>query len=102
MSDYFPFDQASKLPTPPWHMADDLPALKAWEAAHGHDVRLKCYPEYGCQAVQACLDRVTELIAHARRISAGPGMAVYVADLEKALGLVLDVELPHKIGQNDG
>lgn len=22
---------------------------KNWEAAHGHDIRLKCYPEFGCQ-----------------------------------------------------
>ena len=24
-------------------------ALEKWERAHGHDVRLKCYAEYGCQ-----------------------------------------------------
>jgi hypothetical protein len=22
---------------------------EAWEAAHGHDFRMKCYPEFGCQ-----------------------------------------------------
>lgn len=24
-------------------------ATKKWEAEHGHDIRLKCYPEFGCQ-----------------------------------------------------
>lgn len=42
---YQPWDRYEKLGEPPW----SGPALKAWEAAHGHDVRLKCYPEFGCQ-----------------------------------------------------
>ena len=40
-----PFDRDEKLGAPPWHG----PKLAAWEAAHGHDARLKCYPEFGCQ-----------------------------------------------------
>lgn len=44
-SDYEAWDQEAKLGEPPW----SGPALAAWEAAHGHDARLKCYPEYGCR-----------------------------------------------------
>jgi hypothetical protein len=47
MSTYRAFDQHEKLGPPPWR-ADD-PALLRWETAHGHDVRLKCSPEYGCR-----------------------------------------------------
>lgn len=43
---YRPWDQESKLGPPPWQPAD--PKLQAWQQAHGHDVRLKCYPEFGC------------------------------------------------------
>lgn len=50
MSDYRPFDQDKWLLTPPpWH--PNNPALVAWEAAHGHDFRIKCYPEFGCLAI---------------------------------------------------
>jgi hypothetical protein len=40
--------------------------LKKWEAAHGHDIRLKCYAEFGCQLlvdpeeIIRALDEVTE------------------------------------------
>lgn len=44
---YRPFDQRRWLGDPPWS-GDEL---IAWETAHGHDVRMKCYVEYGCQAV---------------------------------------------------
>jgi hypothetical protein len=33
-----------------WTHPEQVPA---WEAAHGHDLRLNCYPEYGCQVVAA-------------------------------------------------
>lgn len=46
---YKPFDQADHIGDPPWSPAD--PAVQAWEAAHNHDVRLKCYVEFGCQAL---------------------------------------------------
>src|SRR3954469_2172352 len=57
MSDepYEPFDQEARLPPPPW--SPDDPALKAWEAAHGHDVRVKCYVEFGCQVIEESLER---------------------------------------------
>lgn len=32
----------------------------AWEEAHGHDVRLKCYPEYGCQVLEVARQRVED------------------------------------------
>ncbi len=47
--DYRPFDQERHGLTRPWRAG---PALDAWEAAHGHDIRLKCYPEFGCQAIE--------------------------------------------------
>ena len=52
---YEPFDQDKWLPAPPWRPDD--PALIAWEKAHGHDVRLKCYVEYGCQVIESTLER---------------------------------------------
>lgn len=44
---YRMWDQEDKLGPPPWSSED--PKLIAWEAAHGHDVRLKCYVEFGCR-----------------------------------------------------
>lgn len=44
MSGYAPFDQEKHLGEPPW----SGPELDDWEEAHGHDVRQKCLPEYGC------------------------------------------------------
>ena len=58
--DYSPFDQDEKLPSPPWKPTH--PALVAWEAAHGHDVRLKCYPEFGCRVIEAALERENETL----------------------------------------
>lgn len=46
---YQPFDQEKWLGDPPW----SGPALEEWEAVHGHDARLKCYAEYGCQVIEA-------------------------------------------------
>lgn len=51
---YAPFDQPEKLGPPPWKNND---ALDAWIANHGHDPRLKCYVEFGCQAIEADLER---------------------------------------------
>jgi len=50
---YQPFDQDEKLGPPPW---PDGPSLTAWEDAHGHDVRLKCYVEFGCQVIVTSLE----------------------------------------------
>ena len=62
MSDYRPFDQARWLGEPPW----SGPELEAWEQAHGHDVRVKCYPEYGCQAIDYELAAVKDELDAAR------------------------------------
>lgn len=56
-------------------------------------------PGERCSA-QLRLDAVRDLIAHARQISDSASMVVYVADLERTLGL--DAPVPHKVGQNDG
>lgn len=48
---YKPFDQEEKLGPPPWGALDEKVAN--WERAHGHDVRVKCYAEYGCQVIEA-------------------------------------------------
>lgn len=45
MNGYRPRDQTVWLGEPPWQ---DSESLQAWENAHGHDPRLKCYPEFGC------------------------------------------------------
>lgn len=37
--------------------------LTAWEAAHGHDVRTKCYPEYGCLVIEPALRRIVDSLA---------------------------------------
>ncbi len=56
---YTPWDQDEHLGPPPWSEYD--PHVIAWEAAHGHDVRLKCYAEYGCLVIeQDAYDRGVE------------------------------------------
>ena len=55
-SDYRPWDRDEKLGPPPWSGTD--PKVIAWEQAHGHDVRLKCYPELGCQLVEVRAERI--------------------------------------------
>lgn len=44
---YTTWDVEKHLPGQGWKPDD--PKVVAWETAHGHDPRLKCYPEYGCQ-----------------------------------------------------
>ena len=61
-STYRPFDQ-DRLGDPPWSRTD--PRVMAWERAHGHDVRLKCLPEFGCQAV---IDRAERIEDAAREV----------------------------------
>lgn len=39
----------------------DEAEAKKWELAHGHDIRLKCYPEYGCQLLIDPEDLLTEI-----------------------------------------
>jgi len=43
---YKAWDREEKLGPPPWDPKD--PKVVAWEAAHCHDVRQKCYVEFGC------------------------------------------------------
>jgi hypothetical protein len=35
--------------------------LKKWEAMHGHDIRLKCYAEFGCQLLVDPFDIIRAL-----------------------------------------
>lgn len=51
-TDYEPSDRDEKLGIDPPY---DSALLAAWEEAHGHDVRLKCYPEFGCRVLEATL-----------------------------------------------
>ena len=62
-SDVTPFDQYRWLGEPPWKSGM---AVEAWEKAHGHDVRLKCYPEYGCLAIENELIRHQEMVVELR------------------------------------
>lgn len=59
MTTYRPFDQRKHLDGPPWHSG---PELETWEEAHGHDVRVKCYVEYGCKAIEAELERLRDAV----------------------------------------
>ncbi|KQO98404.1 hypothetical protein [Leifsonia sp. Leaf264] len=49
-TEYVAFDRDEKLGT---ELPYDTDKLAAWEAAHGHDVRTKCYPEFGCYVIEA-------------------------------------------------
>ena len=47
-------------------------------------------------------EALLRLVAHARKVSAGPAMSVYVTELERVLGLVdPHTPAPHKRGGND-
>lgn len=59
MTRYERFDQKQRLGPPPW----SGPAVEAWEEAHGHDVRLKCYVEFGCRLIERDLDEAEERLA---------------------------------------
>ena len=45
--------------------------VAAWEDAHGHDMRLKCYPEFGCQVIESygmsMVQRLTAALEQAER-----------------------------------
>lgn len=60
---YEPFDQETKLGLPPWRKS---PELDEWQEAHGHDPRTKCYPEYGCRAIEAVLERCQAAVEEVR------------------------------------
>lgn len=59
---YKPFDQGDWIPD--WSVREwrTLPqaridarnaGIASWEAAHNHDVRLRCFPEYGCIVIES-------------------------------------------------
>lgn len=51
----------------------------------------------------ACVERlnaVHALVQHARKVSPSERAVLYVADVERALGM--DAPVPHKLGGNDG
>lgn len=63
---YEPFDQEQKLGERPWF----VPLVEQWERQHGHDVRLKCYVEFGCQVLDAdSVDLVRRLAAALESVS---------------------------------
>jgi len=47
---YTTFDREAHLGASPWN---DPAAISVWEQAHGHDVRLKCYVEFGCVVIES-------------------------------------------------
>ena len=66
-----PFDQADRIRH--WENAGEPTTqnrderrddIAKWEKLHGHDVRLKCYPEFGCQVIESyAADLVIRLLA---------------------------------------
>jgi hypothetical protein len=89
---YEPWDQDAQLGPPPWDPHDEK--VQAWEKAHGHDVRLKCYVEFGCQVIEQALER--ELLAAYRerdelRVKVAAGIAVaeqLTAERDEAVALL--------------
>lgn len=65
MTRYRPFDQKRHLEGPPWYSG---PELDAWEEAHGHDVRVKCYVEYGCKALDDHYEELKERVEKQERL----------------------------------
>lgn len=69
---YKPFDQETRIPywadrgldfrTPEGQ--ERSKGARAWENAHGHDIRSKCIPEYGCQVIESySVNLIQRLIA---------------------------------------
>lgn len=61
---YRAWDQEKWLGDPPWSGE----ALSTWEDAHGHDARIKCYPEYGCRL--AATDEAVDIARAALKVVA--------------------------------
>lgn len=66
MDKYEPCDQEKWLGPPPWSPSD--PRLQSWESAHGHDPRLKCLPEFGCQVELDRLESADRKLAKIREL----------------------------------
>ena len=99
---YRPFDRdkLGALPKP-----DGSLMVVAWEAAHGHDVRTKCYAEYGCQLLEvegaenilALLDLLDEKdgvikMLHASREQSYENVERVLADWRTLREHVLDID----------
>lgn len=61
---YEPFDQGKHLGLRPWPHG---PERRAWEEAHGHDARVKCYVEYGCRVIEPTLEYKIEQLEREHR-----------------------------------
>lgn len=66
MTVYRPFDQRAHLGDPPWSV--DRQDVQEWEAAHNHDVRLDCYPEFGCVVLEIERQMMQEVVDAARSV----------------------------------
>lgn len=65
--EYLPFDHdvwgLGDLPPHAEQTEEVRQAVTDWEAGHGHDIRLKCYPEYGCQALLNEIELLQQVVA---------------------------------------
>lgn len=93
---YAPFDRDEKLgeDRAAWVLAE----VDAWEDAHGHDVRLKCYPEFECRVVEVPWARaLTEVVSQRDEAAAELARVTVILDAQsKALGALL------KTGEHHG
>ena len=93
LSDYEPFDQKAWLGESPWTLSD--PAVIAWEAEHGHDPRLKCYPEFGCQLIEVVgARRILSLIEALRHQSGTKDKDVDLVLVEETVRVVERFSIP--------
>lgn len=89
-----PFDQSATIrhwDAPSWKSlrqakrAEYVADVNAWEERHGHDVRLKCYPEFGCAAIEAyAADLVLRLSAALASTDARPDALAHMRWLADA------------------
>lgn len=94
-----PFDQRARIPhyyTANWREAlspeeleERAMAIQAWELGHGHDTRLKCYPEFQCQAVEGYAHYLIDgLLKKLELVSETSVTAVDVTELRELLDRV--------------
>ena len=75
MSTYRPFDQKKHLQGPPWTSGLEL---EAWEEAHGHDVRVTCYVEYGCKALDDHYEELKSVVEEQEKLLEEAKQAIYL------------------------
>ena len=98
LNDYEPFDQKAWLGETPWKLSD--PAVIAWEAEHGHDPRLKCYPEFGCQLLEVVgARRILALIEALRHQSGTKDRNVDLVLVEETVRVVDRLSIPLRAQQ---